>query len=223
MKSDEPGTIQGCNTILTSEHLTESSSKGSFSTIFAKINGSVSAQVVGIYGNASLDGILKDGIFTLNTPFIGSFKVTPELDKEIFKKFIPILSDLQDTEQPIVVKIEPKDFQIVIPEFNINNIQTGLCSIDFGKMHFKNKGTMKLIFAFLEKETKDIITVWFTPLYFQIKEGQMTIQRVDLLFNNAYPAAAWGNAPGTRPDAARSAAGWRQRQPRKDRSSLAKG
>lgn len=181
------------NTILTQEYLNESSFKKNFSSIISRTNGSISAQIIGKYGNASLDGSLKNGIFTLNTPFIGELKVTPELTKEVFKKFFPILSDLEDAEQPFIVKIEPKDFKILIPEFKINNIQTGLCSIDFGKMRFKNKGQMKLIFAFLEKQTKDFISVWMTPLYFQINEGKMTIQRVDMLFNNAYPAAAWGN------------------------------
>lgn len=60
-------------------------------------------------------------------------------------------------------------------------------------MTFINNGIIRTLLTFLKGNNNPEITAWFTPLYFSMQDGNLKLQRMDMLFAEHYPLALWGN------------------------------
>lgn len=166
--------------------------KMNIQTSINHLQGTVKASLVGESGNFNLDGMLQDGYLTLNSPLTAQAAVTPQLGKYVLEPLLPLLGGMVSADQPIQIVIDPASFAIPLSPFNMNNVQIGQASITMGKVHLTNQGVMRTILALLNEGNRDLISVWFTPLYIQMYQGALTIHRLDFLINDHYPIATWG-------------------------------
>jgi hypothetical protein len=158
-----------------------------------QLTGPLTVDVQGQKGHFVLDGSLRRGTLLLNKPFEYAVPLTTELSQTLFSQSLPFLSSAIQSEQPILLKIDSKGFSLPLYPFNLQKLKLSQGSLQLGKVLFKNEGDVKETLSFLSPLSEDLITIWFTPIYFQLKKGMLNIDRFDMLVANLYPLACWGN------------------------------
>jgi hypothetical protein len=119
--------------------------------------------------------------------------MSPQLAKTVLGSLLPFLSSGLESDQTIVLRIEPDHFAIPLSSQHLTNITIGAGSLQLGKMKFHNDGAIESMLSILKPAPSGQITVWFTPAYFSIQNGVLTLQRMDMLAMQAYHLAIWGN------------------------------
>lgn len=157
-----------------------------------KMNGPIVGQLGGKNGTIQIDGKINNGYLTLNNTFQAQFALTPELGKSVLEEYIPLLSGLIGSDNPLTFTIEPNGFSMPITNFDKNAIQIGQGAITLGRVNFRNDGKLGQVMSLLNNSRNDDISVWFTPLYFRMAKGNLSLERMDLLLLNMYPIATWG-------------------------------
>ncbi|MEC7839098.1 MAG: hypothetical protein VX777_03550 [Chlamydiota bacterium] len=157
-----------------------------------KMSGPVTAELTGTNGKAFLDGQVDRGGFKLNKPFVAEVSATPELGQYIFSEIAPFLSPLKGSNQPITLTIDPEGFFFPISNFSKDRIVIGNCTIDAGRMIFRNERQIRSVLGILGAKASNQIPIWLTPIYINMKNGKVYLKRVDMLVNNRFPMAAWG-------------------------------
>jgi hypothetical protein len=167
-----------------------------------RMSGPLQANFQGKNGHMKIDSMVSQGVLTLQRPLEIQVAVTPQLGRSILQDFIPILSGAIAAERPIRITVDPQGFSFPIREFNIAKIQIGRATIDLGKMQFTNEGDLGNVFALLKPTTQENLSVWFTPLYLDMDNGALRLNRMDMLLLSRYPIALWGkiNFPKDRVD-----------------------
>lgn len=158
-----------------------------------KLTGPLSGAIKGNNGSASLNGKLTNGTLFLNAPFEWSIKVTPLLGKDVLKKNVPFLSSIIGADNPVVLTIDPQGFSCPLWPFDINKAAVGKGKIDAGKVHFLNEGDLNMILSNITPIKDKQMTIWFTPIFFNLSESNLKLQRFDLLIANLYTLACWGD------------------------------
>lgn len=156
------------------------------------MNGPVKAILTGTAGKASLDGLVSNGIFTLKKAFTAEVQASPKLGKYVLRDIAPLFAALESSSQPITFVIDAENFKFPMKQFDLKNIEIGLCTIAMGKMLFRNEGEIKTVLGLLGNNTNKLVPAWVTPLYVHMNNGKITLERVDMLLGNLYPIAAWG-------------------------------
>lgn len=152
-------------------------------------NGNLSANFESPRSRGTIHAKLDKGIIKLLKPLDIELTATSELaDKEA-----PILSQLLGSDEPFKLTIETADFELPITPFDLNKVKVGKGTLRLGKVHFRNQGEIKNLLGMLKPLPGDLVTVWFTPIYFSLSNGQFLLKRADLLVGNQYSLAAWGN------------------------------
>lgn len=162
--------------------------------IFAELKdqqGPLKAHLKGLHGEMSLDASIRDNIMYLNAPFTATVKVTPQLEHAVLREYIPILGSVASAEKPIQLIIPIDGFRLPLKSPTIMDleIQNGVLKLD--KMQFLRGSPIGKIAAVLKTQSERF-DVWFTPVYFSLKNGILTISRTDLLVSNTFPFAIWG-------------------------------
>ncbi len=156
------------------------------------LDGLVQAKVNGEEGSLNLDSFAKDGFLFLNKPFQAQFKVTPRLGTSILQDIFPILSGVQTSDQPILISIENNGFSFPLHKLDVTKIEMPKATLSLGHVKFDKSGELATILSLLTPSNSELISVWFTPLYFSMHEGVFRLERVDLLISNQFPIATWG-------------------------------
>lgn len=160
---------------------------------FQKLNGFLQGQVQGTNGNIHLDGQLRNGILTLQKPFEGSLKVTPLFVQSFLAKNVPLLGSVIEAENPLTFSIEPLDFSCPLFPFRLEKIRIGNGNINFGKLILRNEGELSSVLNFIRPNNDRQLTIWFTPIYFKLDKGILSLKRFDMLVGNSYTLANWGS------------------------------
>lgn len=155
-------------------------------------DGYVQADILGTNGKIHLNGRLTHGVLTLNDAMTAQLTVTPLLGSEVLEELFPILGGLMSSEDPVSLVIPPQGTQIQLLPFSTQNISIGDSTLKLGKMTISSKGELGDIISLLTKTRTDKIVVWFTPLYFNMQQGQINLYRTDMLVMDEYPIATWG-------------------------------
>lgn len=159
---------------------------------FKGLNGTVIGSLYGQQGKASLNGQLQNGTFTLNEPFIWSIRLSPEFSSAILQEHVPLLGTAFAADQPLQLKIAPEGFSIPLLPFDIQQISIPQGTFQMNKIQFRNEGELNALLNILKPLNAATFEIWFTPLYFSIKEGLVYFERMDFLVANTYTLAAWG-------------------------------
>ncbi len=158
-----------------------------------KKEGDLDVAVKGELGAMTCKGVIRNGIFTLEQPLEAELSVTEALGATILQDIIPILSSANRSETSIYLHIAREGFSLPIAPFDLSQVKIKSAVVDLGKMHFHANGQLSQLLQLLKADALINPTVWFTPLYFSVKEGLIHTERVDFLINHSYPLALWGD------------------------------
>lgn len=159
---------------------------------FRNKQGAIQGTLQGSEGRAALNASYKGGYLRLKEPFIAVVKASPELSSTILHQIAPFLNELTFTSQPLTLRIDPAGFLLPVVNFNLKHITIESCSVNMGKIFFRNGGQLHTLLSLLGGNASKTIPIWVTPLYLAMKEGKIHLKRVDMLLNNLFPIAAWG-------------------------------
>lgn len=156
-------------------------------------NGPVKASIAGSRGAVHLDSIVKGDYLTLNSPFYAEVEASPALSETVLQELIPLLAGITRADDRLRIAIQPDGFLIPLSHITLNNIQIGQMAVELGNVYFDEYGQVATILRLLKVIPDEEFSVWFTPVYLSIQNGQVSIQRFDMLAMGNYPLAAWGN------------------------------
>lgn len=156
------------------------------------LNGSVSANINGNQGKLSLDGSIQKGTLFLNRAFEYEVPLTQDLIKAMSDGKASILDEIISSDQPLRVVVEPKGFAIQLSPLDWKAATIPQGKIELGKVLARNDGQLKDTLSFLKPVKDDKLTIWFTPIYFQMGKGMLSLKRWDMLLGNQYTFATWG-------------------------------
>lgn len=157
-----------------------------------KMDGPVLAKLEGKNGSIQVDGKLNDGVLTLNKAFQAQFAMTPEFGKNVVEEFIPLLSGIIGADNPLSITVQPQGFSAPLRNFDKSKIQIGQGTINLGHIRFRNDGQLGAVSSLLNTNGMEDLSVWFTPLYFNMQNGTLKMARMDMLLLNSYHVATWG-------------------------------
>ncbi len=137
---------------------------------------------------------LADGALTLTKPITAEYTLTPEAGEVLLKDVNPLLVTAASTEKPIKLTIDSDGFYIPIKHFAKDTINIKNIKLEPGVLTCKNGGMLSLLVSLLKVDlsSSDQVTLWFTPLYVQVKNGIVDCKRTDALLASAFPIATWG-------------------------------
>lgn len=158
-----------------------------------QMEGPIKGSIRGANGEASLDGQLKKGTLILNKPFEAQVRVTPLLSQVILKEYFPLFSSAYGASDPVKIVFDSKGFSLPLIPFNLAQAKIGKGALYLNKVQFRNEGELKNILSLLKPLPGDKFIIWFTPLYFQLAQEQLTLQRMDMFVAQAYSLALWGD------------------------------
>lgn len=157
-------------------------------------NGPFNIKIQGVNGNLETSGKLNEQLISLDTPL--QFQTDPNSVecKRVLSEFIPIFSHIMHADEPLKVTLSPDGFSIPLQDGNILNrisFKQGVASI--GKTHFDKQGKIAQLLTLLNTSYQGTLSIWLTPLYFQAELGNFSLLRSDLLLDDAYHLAIWGD------------------------------
>jgi hypothetical protein len=161
---------------------------------FNKGEGTLSASLTSPKGTLVADGLFHEGWFFLNRPLEVSLQMTPEVADGILGELMPLVSTGVRGRSPIRISIDPKGFRLPIYPFDFNQVEIGqgIAELDQVEVYpTKELGDILSVIGAKSSPGKPEI-LWFTPLYFSLKGGIVSLKRVDLLISNRFPIAIWG-------------------------------
>jgi len=156
--------------------------------------GTIQADLRGTLGTLNVDGNLENGFFTLNQPLTASLHVTPKLGHSVLQPLVPFLSTAYRSDKPITISISEEGFQFPFLTGDLSQIRIEKGMVDFGRVYFHYGKQIEEILSVLNfsiPSDKGIL-VWFTPLYFSMKENVVECKRTDMLIAELFPVAMWG-------------------------------
>lgn len=157
-----------------------------------RMNGPIYMNLYGTTGHYQIDAQLIGDLISLNSPCLIEIAFTPELNQEILQKSFSILGEVVSSENLLKLVIDSKNTVFPLKDLNLRNIQINSAVIELGKMHFKGNGEIRSALEFFKSDPNEDLTIWFTPLYFDMHDGTIRVQRMDMLLMNRYPLAVWG-------------------------------
>lgn len=157
-----------------------------------ELDGVVEANISGLDGSLTLDSFIQEGTLFLNKPFEAKFKVSPRLGTSILKDLVPFLSGVVESDQPVLFTVADEGFSFPLKKLDVSKIEIPKAFLSLGHVKFDNSGELAAVLSLLTPENSNLLSVWFTPLYFNIHEGTFKLERVDMLISNQFPIASWG-------------------------------
>jgi hypothetical protein len=165
----------------------------SMMTSIKEWNGPIQMQFLSQNVQSSIKGHLKEGYLTLSDPFYFQMQLTSQMS-DIFFKSIESISYLRSTA-PITLTIQPEGFVLPVKGFDMSQIQMSTGRLEIGQLEAKNEGSLQTALGILKMgqyRPGEIVPLWFAPLDFTIREGQMNCERTELLIADSLQVCLWG-------------------------------
>ena len=157
--------------------------------------GTIESHVTGSRFDCHIFAYIKDGNLFLKEPLKARFDLTAAAAKILLKDVNPLLATAAKSEQPIELWVDSNDFIIPLKPFSKRNIVIKTIKIEPGILHVKNGGLLKLIVTLMKLRSlseQEEMTLWFTPMYIEVRNGIVNCKRADALLANYLPIATWG-------------------------------
>lgn len=163
----------------------------SFDTELIKQNGHLNLEINATNCDAILDGAFTNKTFYLNQPLKAKMTISPKMN-EILSQNAKI--KISSIKNPIELYISEKGFSIPISEMSFKNTNLSFGILDFGQITCRNTGNASDVSNIFKVEGKqNLISLWFAPMEFSIRNGLMHVNRTEILYNRAYQIALWGD------------------------------
>jgi hypothetical protein len=139
----------------------------------------------------NLNFYLVDGAVKLYKPVHATLRLSSRLADAFLKN---MNFDLNIAKNPVELFISEKGFYFPLDPFDLKKLQIRKAQMNLGQMICTNYGNpyqLSTVFK-LSLNHSTPIALWFAPMDFSIDHGTMSIDRTEVLFNNAYQIAFWG-------------------------------
>lgn len=157
------------------------------------LNGPLQALIKGPEGEIHFAGQLKKGVLTLNKPLEGSVRMTPLFIQTFLAANAPLLNSAVGAENPLIFSIDPSQFSCPLIPFQLDQVKIEKGQLSLGKLNFRNEGELQSILSMIRPINSQYLTIWFTPIYFDLNHGILSLKRFDMLVGHAYTLANWGS------------------------------
>lgn len=155
-------------------------------------NGSIAASVESEQGKAELNASLSQGLITLQKNFILESSLNSPESALVFEKILPFLGGMEKAHTPLRLLINKDGFYWQIHDNDLAGLQVKGGLLDLGQLDFKPKSPIAIALSILHTQKINRLPIWFTPLYFNISQGTLKVERMDMFVLNRYPLAFWG-------------------------------
>jgi hypothetical protein len=155
-------------------------------------NGLVNADIKSDHLTSTLSSSLKQGKLYLNSPCKVRLELTENAGKELFKGVSPMLATGIQADHPLDIVIDDNGFCVPLSPFVKQGIQVKKATINLGKIKVNKGGALDVIAALLNLPSSDKMSLWFTPLYLEVRNGVVICSRSDALLDNTVQIATWG-------------------------------
>jgi hypothetical protein len=141
---------------------------------------------------AEIIGDVLDGELTLTKPLNASLVPSKRLGDLLLSKYDIAFVGAQ---KPITLRISPNDTRIPLQKFALKKLTLPYIFLDLGKITCRNTGNPLAVSSLFKLNIKsnDLITLWFAPIEARMRRSTLSIDRTEILFNNTYEIATWGN------------------------------
>lgn len=145
--------------------------------------------------NIDLDvhGNIENDDLTLRQPLIAAFRLTPELSALVLKEANPLFVTGFEAKSPIRLRIEPSRFHCPFSPFRLQHLQIGHGTLEMGRIKCQNGGALADLIGLLKERSRaSLMDVWFTPLFFELANGDLKTGRLDALIDGSIRICTWG-------------------------------
>lgn len=160
-------------------------------TDLENLSGTIDFDVNSTDCKGNLNAFLTDGVVKLCKPIRAKMNLSPKL-ADVFLKSMDF--DLSVAKNPIELFISEKGFYFPLDPFDLKKFQIRQANLNLGQIICTNYGNpFELSGVFkLSQDHRNQTAFWFAPMEFSVSNGYLSIDRTEVLFNNAYQIAFWG-------------------------------
>ena len=141
---------------------------------------------------ASILSVIKDGIVYLKKPLTANISITEQLSRALATsgKMTVIRR-----ASPITIDISEKGFYLPLKSLYLKDLNFSFGRIELGKLDLKNTGNINDISDILkmDRSLEADTSIWVAPVEMSMKNGLMYVDRTEILYNNTYEVATWGD------------------------------
>lgn len=162
-------------------------------TLFLEhLDGPLQVHLIGESGSLLIDGFISNQELQLKRPLELLITASEQLGREVAQSLMPLFGGIKGADKPLSLTIAPEGFTLPLKDIQVNKISARNIKIDLGILYFYNQGELAKALRPYRLKADKPITLWCTPLYLSLNKGVATLQRMDVLINNRYPTALWG-------------------------------
>ena len=165
---------------------------GNMKAEIIKMKGPFSLNLKGERIDLSTEGKIENEVAYLSKPLTASIIVSEEVSTYFLDEILPLLNSAVRGDKPIQLTINPEGFYLPLSDLSMASLSLPSASLDMGKLYFSRDGKLAEVLSLLRLPPEKVFSVWFTPLYFSIEKGKLTLNRVDMLVADTAPIATWG-------------------------------
>lgn len=166
-----------------------------FSTSLENNSGPVDFTLSTPTARSTLRGLVSNGVLTLRDPLFAQFEMTKELGSFLLRDITDNVTSIQTTS-PLYLQIPAKGFALPLFPFSLDKAYIPSMRLDLGKLLLHNSGNLLTALSILKQgqfSRGQMISLWFTPIDMQVSQGKLYVDRTDVLIDELYRIAFWGN------------------------------
>ncbi len=152
--------------------------------------GTVNMEISASACRASFAGRVSQGILYLAKPLQALFTITPQLNDVLDKSAKLVVVAM---EKPISLYIDPKGFNVPLKNLHIRNMSFQYGQLDMGQIICQNSGSASEVSGILKMADSSTVSIWFAPAEFNMKRGNVYLDRTEILYDRRYEVCLWGD------------------------------
>lgn len=162
----------------------------------SQLTGPLTVDIKSSNFKATLPLMVQPHMIHLRDHVTAEITLTDAVNKTLIRDINPLLIAGAYSDHPIKVHLSPEGFMIPIAPYSLQGVQIAKGVIDIGRIRIRNGGQIQLLMDFLK--AKEItpegeMEAWFTPIYFNLRDGVASYNRFDALLAQTAHIAMWGS------------------------------
>ena len=164
--------------------------------ILEKGKGPIHVDIASTSLKTQLNLFFDKGMLTSQNPLHMEFRLTERLSCYLLQDINPFFLTGVEAKNPIYLTIPKENFRFPLFPYDKKSISIQNATLDMGKILCKNGGTLALTISLLKMRSLfgiDQMEVWFTPVDFDVRDGVLISDRIDMLVANSLHLCSWGD------------------------------
>lgn len=162
----------------------------------SQLKGPLTVEIQSSNFKATLPLMVQPHLIHLRDHVTAEITLTDAVNKTLIRDINPLLIAGAYSDHPIKVHLSPEGFMIPIGPYSLRGVQIAKGVVDIGRIRIRNGGQIQLLMDFLKAKeitSEGEMEAWFTPIYFNLKEGVASYNRFDALLAQTAHIAMWGS------------------------------